>query len=628
MSHDIVVFSVTTSLTKTIKRVLADMGESFRVYEEDLFNVLPLVEAEVKAGARVIISRGGTADLIRKHFTPPVVEIHHDYFGVHKVVQQALEVSDKIATVAFPLYAEIMQNYSEMCGIPIFTRVIRESGEIEEALEELQARGIRVVIGGLSVARMAKRFGIAAIMGDADEMAIRLAVEQARHTLKYVLNLDRQYNIVSAILNCANEGILGVDGSGTIFELNHHAHRLLGCGRGDNINTILPESDSRIAITNGEPIRSRIVNSGKATLIFNASPIDYGENGGGTVLTVQEGDYIQGISQKIRQQHIAKGHVARIRFEDIVGKGEAIHHTIERAKKFALSESSVLIIGETGTGKELFAQSIHNHSRRHSKPFVAINCAALPNNVLESELFGYVRGAFTGAKDAGKSGIFELAHGGSVFLDEIGEIPIEMQAKLLRVIQERQVQRIGDDKLVPVDVRVISATNKNVDNEVKLGRFREDLYFRLNTLELELPPLRERTGDVPTLIRHFMGRAGRREVSFTPDAQRFLNVYSWPGNVRQLGNFIERLNVLYDQPSMSLSEVCDLLGTAAGASVQGAAQQRPSTLAPDDENVLEKMERDLIAEALDITTGNREKASIILGISPSTLGRKKKQYGL
>lgn len=626
MQNDIVIFSVTATLTRTIKRVLADMGESFPVYEEDLFNVLPLVEAEVKAGARVIISRGGTAELIRKHFTQPVVEIHHDYFGVHKVVQQAREVSDRIAVVAFPLYAEIMQNYSQMSGIPILTRVISSGEEIDDALEALRADGIRVVIGGLSVARAAERMGMAAVMGDADEMAIRLAVEQARHTLKHVLQLDWQYRIVSGILNCATEGILGIDASGTIFEVNQHARRLLGCGRGDDINAVVPDAGFRQSLANGEAMRNRIVNTGQATFIFNTSPIDYGASRGGTVLTVQEGDYIQGISQKIRQQHVAKGHVARIRFEDIVGTSEALKRTVERAKKFALSESSVLIIGETGAGKELFAQSIHNYSRRHGKPFVAINCAALPNNVLESELFGYVRGAFTGAREAGKIGIFELAHGGSVFLDEIGEIPTELQAKLLRVLQERQVQRIGDDKLTPVDVRLIAATNKNVEDEVKRGRFREDLYFRLNTLQLDLPPLRDRPGDVLALIGHFMRKAGRKEVSFTPGARKVLTSHPWPGNVRQLGNFIERLNVLYDQRSISEAEVLDALGNAASPDVP--RQDAIGTLKADDENVLEKLERKLIGEALDLSDGHREKAAIILGISPSTLWRKKKQYGL
>ncbi|MCI8608330.1 MAG: sigma 54-interacting transcriptional regulator [Firmicutes bacterium] len=245
------------------------------------------------------------------------------------------------------------------------------------------------------------------------------------------------------------------------------------------------------------------------------------------------------------RQNIQKGYVAKYQFKDIVHQSPAMKTIIDKARQIAPTDYTILIRGESGTGKELIAQSIHNASFRSSGPFVAINCASLPENLLESELFGYDAGAFTGAKGKGKTGLFEQANHGTIFLDEIGDLPLSLQARLLRALQERQVLRLGSDHLIDVDIRIITATNKDLETAVSAGAFRADLFFRLNVLPLTLPPLRNRKEDIPGLMEHFLGSVYR---NITREESEILTNYSWPGNIRELENIATYYNALSSLP--------------------------------------------------------------------------------
>ena len=260
-------------------------------------------------------------------------------------------------------------------------------------------------------------------------------------------------------------------------------------------------------------------------------------------------------ARELKQLLAEKGLTAKYSFSDILGKSKAIRENIHMAQRYSRVNSNVLIVGETGTGKELFAHSIHQASSRSDQPFVALNCAALPENLLESELFGYEAGAFSGAAKGGKIGLFELAHRGTIFLDEIGEIPITLQAKLLRVLQEKEIRRIGSTSVHPIDVRVVSATNINIEEKIRSGQFRSDLYYRLNLLDISIPPLRERREDVQELVDFYLTRfaceMGKRIPTVTPEAAQLLMQYDWPGNVRELRNVCERLIVLNDSDFVS-----------------------------------------------------------------------------
>jgi DNA-binding NtrC family response regulator len=316
---------------------------------------------------------------------------------------------------------------------------------------------------------------------------------------------------------------------------------------------------------------------------------------------------------------------ARYQFEDIVGQSPAIVKAKNLARDAAASQSTVLIAGETGTGKELFAQAIHNLSSRAARPFVAINCGAIPADLVESTLFGYADGAFTGARKAGQVGAFAQADGGTLFLDEISEMPYHLQVKLLRVLQEREVTRVGDAKATPVDVRVIASTNKSLLDLIRAGTFRPDLYFRLNVIAILIPPLRERLEDVLALTDHFMKKysamMGKRVQEITPEAMRALCAYTWPGNVRELQNSLEYAFNIVAAGSRSIAPEHLPPAVTAGAGQDGAG------LSLYDEH-MNRAERELIQQALELCGHNKAEAARRLGINRTTLWRIVNRHGL
>ena len=254
---------------------------------------------------------------------------------------------------------------------------------------------------------------------------------------------------------------------------------------------------------------------------------------------------IKNMENALNKQLVKSGLVAKYTFDDICCESSAMRKSIELAKKAALSDYTVLISGESGTGKEMIAQSIHNYSWRNSQPFVAINCAALPESLLESELFGYEKGAFTGASVNGKTGLFEQASKGTIFLDEIGDMSLNLQARLLRVLQEKQIMRLGSDKVIDVDIRILAATNKDLREAIAQKEFREDLYYRLSNIPVELPPLRQRSEEIPKLMETFLGESYER---LTAEEKTALAQYSWPGNVRELKNAADYYLLLGELP--------------------------------------------------------------------------------
>ncbi|MEG1497452.1 MAG: sigma 54-interacting transcriptional regulator [Clostridiales bacterium] len=337
------------------------------------------------------------------------------------------------------------------------------------------------------------------------------------------------------------------------------------------------------------------------------------------------------------------GAQARFTFPDIIGNSEEIKSTIAFAEKMSQSEGSIVIEGESGTGKELFAQSIHNSSMRKSGPFVAVNCGAIPRDLIGSELFGYVEGAFTGAKKGGKPGKFELASGGTIFLDEISEMPLEQQIALLRVIQERNVVRIGDIQVIPVNVRLICATNKNLLSQVHAGNFREDLYYRLNVINLQIPPLRKRLGDISILFNHFIEELCRNHNTPNKKIDKgvfdYLSEYEWPGNVRELQNITERMFFLSDENTVKTSDIpeyirfkektnapifkvedLDETNTIVEKNNSIASQRKIEKIEKEEE------ERLYILSLLNRHNGNITHAAKEMGISRTAFYRKLEKY--
>ncbi len=324
----------------------------------------------------------------------------------------------------------------------------------------------------------------------------------------------------------------------------------------------------------------------------------------------------------------------------LAGNSPSMREVVDVVKRVADTPSTVLITGESGTGKELVASALHESSSRRDKPFIKINCAAIPRELMEAELFGYEKGAFTGAV-ASKPGRFELADGGSLFLDEIGEIPPEMQVKLLRALQESQFERVGGIKTLHVDVRLIAATNRDLTKEIAEGRFREDLFYRLNVVPIVLPPLRARSGDIPRLVEHFVTkyneRLGRQVVAVEDDALELLRAYPWPGNIRELENVIERTLLFMDGDRIEARDIPEPVRHREGgdrpqadvAHLVGALEAGGSASMKDIvKHAAQELERDLIVRALEATAGNVTQAARRLKISRKSLQLKMKDLGL
>lgn len=348
---------------------------------------------------------------------------------------------------------------------------------------------------------------------------------------------------IKALMELMDDGIILTDLMSQIYLANQKAKSMLRNRsefiEGFGISDILPElrmgDDSRRLKAS-----EKLISVGGVNLVIKVSPIFSDKTKRGNIITLRSFDELEDQQHSIRSRISGTRHEAKYVFEDIKGISPKIIEVIESARRIARSDAAVLITGESGTGKEVFAQSIHNASTRSRYSFVALNCSAIPENLLESEMFGYEEGAFTGAKKGGKAGLFELAHKGTIFLDEIGEMPLPLQSKLLRVLEEKKVSRIGSLKLIDVDTRVIAATNRNLKDMISEKKMREDLYYRLNVLPLQTPSLRERKEDIPVLLNHFMA-AMHGDWKYSPKALEMFCGYNWPGNVRELRNAAEFL---------------------------------------------------------------------------------------
>ena len=357
---------------------------------------------------------------------------------------------------------------------------------------------------------------------------------------------------LKTIMECIDYGIVIYDQDWTVINFNHSFTQLLGLP-GDlyhaDLSKLPWDGELGRLLLSGAEFRNRLCTLPEQGRSFTISKekINKGDqNQDLYIFLIKDVTELTNLETSLRRQIAKRGHVARYTFEDIKGTSPAILQCIDKARRIAQIDKPTLIIGESGTGKELFAQSIHNASSRARFPFVAMNCAAIPPTLLESELFGYEEGAFTGARKGGKEGLFQMAQKGTLFLDEIGELSLPTQAKLLRVLEEKEIMKVGSGELIGVDVRIIAATNRDLNALVESGEFRLDLYYRLNTLIIHVPPLRARRGDISVLIDEFLRQEHLDQVEFTPEARAFLMDYDWKGNIRELRNCVEYMANISD----------------------------------------------------------------------------------
>lgn len=451
-------------------------------------------------------------------------------------------------------------------------------------------------------------------------------------------NTEKLKNILTTVLDTAYEGIVIIDEKGYITMFNQAYESFLGVKReemiGQPVDKVVENTRLHLTLKTGKAEIRQVQHIKGHDMICDRIPIREGDRIIGAVgkvlfRDISEVDELQEQTRRLKQElEYYKGQLRRHQqqshysIDNIIGQSEAIKSLKEIVVKVAGSKSTVLLRGESGTGKELFAHAIHNASARSQAPFVKVNCGAIPENLLESELFGYEEGAFTGAKKGGKMGKFELAGNGSIFLDEIGDMPLSMQVKLLRVLQEKEVERVGGNRTIKLDARVIAATNCNLEVLVREGKFRQDLFYRLNVVSLEIPSLRERPEDIPVLLEHFLDKlgkvlgCGRKRMS--PEATQILLQHNWPGNIRELENVLERaLNMVEGEEVHPEHLPYYLRENQAGN----------SGILPLKEAVA-RTERELLKKALAETQGNSLDAARLLGLGKSSFYEKMSRYGL
>lgn len=358
------------------------------------------------------------------------------------------------------------------------------------------------------------------------------------------LNMESQFEILMEIIDA---GIIGVNENDVVFACNSKAEEITGINKDRAIDKLVKLSFPFLPIEEcrrtGKKITNRLIKFKDIDVNITVAPVIRRNEYIGAFVTIQRFTEEESKQNNLRIQLLNKGHKAKYTFNDIKGESDAIKKACDIAKKMAKNNSSVLVIGESGTGKELFAHAIHNKSNRKNKPFIAINCAAMPDNLLESELFGYEEGSFTGAKKGGKLGLFEFAHNGSIFLDEVEGMSPALQIKLLRVIQEGEIMRVGGNKIISIDVRIIASSNESLEDLVNKGKFRSDLYYRLNTLPIQIPPLRDRGEDIMFLLEE-LKKEINGQFNLSPQVKNAFMSHNWSGNVRELYNYVEYLSYL------------------------------------------------------------------------------------
>ncbi|RKL63832.1 PAS domain S-box protein [Thermoanaerobacteraceae bacterium SP2] len=627
--NNILLIAPYEDLEKTAKDVIKEYNLKVDVIQGNLSDGASIAKHAEEKGVEVIISRGGTYQSIKNVVSIPVVEIQVSAFDILRALKDLLDYRGPIGIVGYENVVFGIDTLIDVLGLDLIRVIFKSEKDAPIQVYEVASKGVREFVGDTIGIKTVKEMGFRGRLIESGKEAVLSAINEAYRVLKIRRDERARAERFKVIMDFIHDGIIAVDENGYITIFNKTAGEIFNKRNdpvGKPVSELLETTKLPEVLKTGEPQLGELQRVGDVVIATNRVPIIVDGEIKGAVATFQDVTQIQKMEQKIRRELHQKGLVAKYSFKDIIHKSQIMEDLIYRAKKYAeLDSTTVLILGETGTGKELFAHSIHNESPRAKGPFVAINCAALPENLLESELFGYAEGAFTGARRGGKIGLFEMAHMGTIFLDEIGDMPLNLQSRLLRVIQEKEVMRIGDDRVIPVDVRIIASTNRNLEEDIEKGTFRRDLFYRLNVLKLIIPPLRERKEDIPLLVSLFVekysARLGKKIKGVTQKALDLLMNLDYPGNVRELKGVIERAVAFAESEYI---EEADL-----GISNQAAKQS--DTISRDifkGNFTLKEIEIMAIKETLAKTQNNISEAARLLGVDRTTIWRKIKESGL
>lgn len=589
-----------------------------------------------KKGVEVVIGRRATAHFLRKALSIPVLALPVTSLDILNCIKAAIRYGRRIL---LPTYGGLFMDtglIEEVFDVKIIQRIYTDGKTLEEAVRYGAEVGADVVIGGGGSTHYAEKYGIKGLEIIVSAETLSSILEDACSVAQSKREEMQRAMRYRYIVNAATDAIISIDQNGVVTTMNQAAKKLFNIRRddieGELLQNCIPGTRILDFLKNGRHEINELETIDGKSFLTNYMPIEMDTGIIGVVATFKDASDVIKDEKKIRKLS-AKGLVTRYSIKDFVHRSQRMKDMIQKVKQFSKSFSTILIMGETGTGKEIIAQSIHNLSPRRLGPFVSINCGALPDQLLESELFGYEEGAFTGSRRGGKPGHFELAHQGTIFLDEIASTSSNVQTRLLRVLQEKEVMRIGGNEFLPVDVRVVAATNTELAEEVEKGRLREDLFFRLDVLKITVAPLRERMEDLPLLVRELLKRISAKyriaPVKIPVACMHTLMEYRWPGNIRQLENFLERLTLLcgngFDQAVFDelFHEVKRYVGQSGkNPEPLPAATIKLGDIYDHNEEILS------IERALRKAKYNKIRAARALGISRTTLWRKIKQLNI
>ena len=648
------VFISSPSVGLFINKLVSQKDHILKVSYDGLEDAIPKGKQMEENGVEVIISRRGTAFLLRENLRIPVLSLPESSLSKLNSIREASLRGKRIFMPCFREKQRGLSFITELLDIELSQAVYTDSSSLRQIVYNAKMDKYDVVIGGLSTKRYADEVGIEFCELLSSEEEVIEAIENA----KSVAQSQRERKTVTrryqTIMDATSDGIIAIDPDGNITTMNQAARSMLKIKgeeiQGLNVERFLGKSALTRVFENEKPVRNKIKKIDKELFVFNHIPVMVNNKILGIVSSFKEAANVMQAENKVRRT-LAKGFVATYEIEDLIYDSSSMSKVANACRDFSTTDSCILLSGETGTGKEILAQSIHNLSRRKSKPFVSVNCGGISEQLLESELFGYEEGAFTGTKKGGKPGLFELAHQGTIFLDEIDSTSLSVQLHLLRVLQEKEVMRLGAVNKVPINVRVLAATGKPLWEAVQNGTFRKDLFFRLNVLTISIPPLRERKEDFPKLLNHFILYYAKKYKIKPPALPRSyiekLMDYSWPGNIRQIKHFSESLilNCNSQQSDDILDHLLNELTSIVESEQKEAKEPIRDTSYTDkdlndfsaidsppnkpEHTILKRntvIEAHHIKSALEASHYNRSKAAELLGIGRTTLWRKMKEF--
>ena len=636
MRYNIGVFISSTSVGDEIKRLSKKQKDIFHLSDKSLEAAVPVGESFEQRGIEVIVARRGTAHLLRENLKIPVLSLPISSLSTLASIKRAKEQISgtdhrkiKIFMPNFRNKISGLEIIGDVLDIEFVQGVYTDSQSLDRILGQAAGSGFSGVVGGQTTRMAAAKYGLHFQELISTRSDIVETVENAKSAAQANREEKARSKRYQSIINLASDGIISLDSNGNLTTINQKARQIFQAGPGDlsgtSIRSLIPSTNIRKALKKQTYIRDKIETIGNDMFVYNQVPLTSKDRNIGVVATLNEVGNVMRTENKVRKS-LTKGFVTRYTMDDLKFQSPVMKELAVTIKELAKTQSTIVITGETGTGKELVAQSVHNLGTRRKQAFVSVNCGAIPEQLLESELFGHEEGAFTGSKKGGKPGLFEMAHQGTIFLDEIDSTAKNVQLRLLRVLQEKEVMRIGGDRKIPVDVRVIAAAGKDLWQAVLSGSFRKDLFFRLNVLRITVPPLRQRTGDVPMLLTHFTRYyAEKHKLPVAPLPAVYMNrlvSYSWPGNVRQLKHFAEQL-LLTSSLHQGTDALFDQLHQIA------ESQTEYQTDRPPLKNHLKlssaQTEQDKIIRALEQARFSKGEAARLLGISRTTLWRKLKK---